>query len=454
MILLIIPAVWLALAYIPARIAASKGRSFVGFYFAGLFCFFPAFIVAMAMSRPSVREGDIVTLSRRVELEGGAVIPAGYAAKALDVDVIDGEPVVLIKGPSGARHWVAMAAAGGSPRGGGMPYVVPAILGGIVLVGILFVAGTLLITPMGFLLAGAAATALGLHFTGRELPVALKNGVVVGLIAYAPSFIVVAYFSGLGSPLLAVPLALGVAAVVFPRMDPEAPPVLGGDLLGRLRPSATPDAEMDGFRSPVVVDRSPVPMASAPGQMASWFDDEEETRASRFVLPRPVRFELATIDGRSADRRGVSPGLGVSYDTSSWFPMLDAVEATRAGLVLSIVVLDGSPEPQGFALRGKSTMLVTSHRLVGVCPQGETVGGPFRAETGSVGVWSMALDEIGSVTVTRSAATEHAIVRSRREQTPWLLLAKPRVVKDGALQTVPLHDVVELVNAVVSQQGG
>jgi hypothetical protein len=119
-ILVLILAGWLGLAYIPARIAASKGRSFVGFYIGGLFCFFPALIVALSISKPEIGTGDIVRLSRSVQLDDGQWLPLGLAAKVLDVDVIDGEPVALVKGSSGSTHWISIAAAGGD-RGRSKP---------------------------------------------------------------------------------------------------------------------------------------------------------------------------------------------------------------------------------------------------------------------------------------------------------------------------------------------
>jgi hypothetical protein len=157
-----------------------------------------------------------------------------------------------------------------------------------------------------------------------------------------------------------------------------------------------------------------------------------------------VRFELAPVGPRGSDRRATSLALGIAYDCSSWFPVPSRTEAATAAFVLSVVLLDGSDRPSHFALRGKSTLLVTTQRLVGVCPQGESAGGVFRADQGNVAVWTMALDDMDRVTVTRSAATDHAVVRARETRKPWLLLTNPRRVVDCALRSADLHDVVDI----------
>ena len=64
----------------------------------------------------------------------------------------------------------------------------------------------------------------------------------------------------------------------------------------------------------------------------------------------------------------------------------------------------------------------------------------------------MALDDMDRVTVTRSAATDHAVVRARETRKPWLLLANARRVVDGALQPADLHDVVDIVNDAVASR--
>jgi hypothetical protein len=96
----------LLLALIPGAIARSKGHSFLGFYFFGLFFFLPALIVALVIRQDNVRTGDVVKLRKMVNLNNGDRLPAGWASKALDVDVINGTPVVQIVGPTGSLHWV------------------------------------------------------------------------------------------------------------------------------------------------------------------------------------------------------------------------------------------------------------------------------------------------------------------------------------------------------------
>lgn len=364
---------WLAFAYIPARIAASKGRSFVGFYIAGLFCFFPALIVAMAASRPNIREGDIVRVTHRVDLDEGGSIPIGHAAKVLEVDVIDGEPVVLVTGPAGSSHWISMKAVGGGAAGG--------------------------------------RSAGGYRSAVNAAPTATRTD--------------------------------RAAAPTAPAR-PSPPPATF-----RMAPVEDTRNSFFGVEEPT---RVPAPVAAPQSRVAAWLDDAAPADPFDFANRPHLRFEVARIDARSPARRGNSTALGVAYDLSSWFPIPDDTEAAKAAYVLSVVLLDGSERPTDFAVRGKSTLLVTNQRLVGVCPEGESVRGAFRAETGNVAVWTMALDDIGPATVARSAATEHAIIRSRETSQPWLLLAKPRQVVQGALHPVGLHNVVDLVNATLSRR--
>lgn len=367
-VLLMILAVWVGLAYIPARIADSKGRSFVGFLIGGLFCFFPALIVAMSMKKPEIRAGDIVRLSTSVQLDDGTSLPQGLAAKVLDVDVIDGEPVALVRGPSGSSHWISMTAAGG-----GRSKRIPRPVGG----------------------------------TNGLIPVAPEGPVENPPVRMVQD----------RSPMIDAPRALLDDTRQAPRPVPTRLPVPG-----------------------------PAPGLPRREHIAAWHDDPFGASA-----PARMRYEVARVDSRSLERRALSPALGITYDLSSWFPVPRSGEAPRAAFVLSVVLLDGSEQPTDFAVRGKSTLLLTSQRMVGVCPQGDSASGPFRAETGNVAVWTMSLEDMDQVTVARSAASEHAIVRSRQTRLPWLLLAKPRIVVDGALQPVEIHRMVDLVNDAVGR---
>ena len=476
------------MAYIPARIAASKGRSFVGFYIAGLFCFFPALIVAMAVSRPNIREGDIVRVTRPVVLDGGNSLPSGYAAKVLDVDVMDGEPVVLVKGPAGSPQWISMKAVGGG--GGGRSAASPGsrvlgyAVGGLLFAG----AAYYLVGPtraslfgtdyysgglhlrIGLAWGAGAVVLVGLKQSGRPIPSVFRSAVVVSLVGYALLIGVWLAEQGMSGRVLVFGLCagLGVAAVIVTRLGgplavagPVTPVVSHHEPSRRVERQRPPPAT---FRMAPVEDtrqsflgldeptRIPAPVPAPQNRVAAWLDDAAPGDPFDFANRPRLRYEVARIDARSPARRGTSPGLGVAYDLASWFPVADPDEASRAAYVLSVVLLDGSARPRDFAVRGKSTLLVTNQRLVGVCPEGESAQGPFRAETGNVAVWTMALDDIGPATVARSAATEHAIIRSRETNQPWLLLAKPQLVVNGALRLIGVHDVVEVVNDAVSRR--
>ncbi len=95
------------MALIPAMIARRKGRSALGFWLFGLVSFLPALVVAMVISKPVIRTGDLVKLKRDISLDNGTTIYRGWASKAHELDVIDGTAVVRILGPAGTAHWVA-----------------------------------------------------------------------------------------------------------------------------------------------------------------------------------------------------------------------------------------------------------------------------------------------------------------------------------------------------------
>lgn len=481
--------VWLALAYVPARIACSKGRSFVGFYIAGLFCFFPALIVAMAVSRPNIREGDIVRVTRRVDLDGGATIPQGYATKVLDVDVIDGEPVALVKGPAGSSHWISMKAVGGGGGGRGtsgpVARVMGYIVGGVLFAGVAYYLGGPsgmpllgggyydggMETRIGLALVIGAFVLAGLKQSGRVIPSVLRSAVLVVLLGYV--LLIVAWLAraGMSGRVVVYGLCagLGGAALIATRLG--GPATIAGEVAGdRLAPLPERAPRVERHRPPPAATfrmapvedtrqsflgldeptRVPAPVAASHDRVAAWIDDDAPADPFDFAKRPRLRYEVARLNARTPGRRGTSPALGVAYDVASWFPVADPGEASRAAYVLSVVLLDGSDRPRDFVVRGKSTLLLTDQRLVGVCPEGESSQGPFRAETGNVAVWAMALDDMSPATVARSAATEHVIIRSRETHKPWLLLAKPQQVVNGALRPVGLHDMVDLVNHAVS----
>jgi len=73
--------IWVAaalLAFIPATIARRKGRSTFAWWVFGFFLFLPALIIALVISTPQVRPGDIVKVLGNIKLDDGTTIQRGW----------------------------------------------------------------------------------------------------------------------------------------------------------------------------------------------------------------------------------------------------------------------------------------------------------------------------------------------------------------------------------------
>ncbi len=158
----------------------------------------------------------------------------------------------------------------------------------------------------------------------------------------------------------------------------------------------------------------------------------------------PRRYEIIQLGPTAPDELQVAPDLGIRFDTTSWFPVLEGREQVRGAYLVSMAMFgDG---PTGTAFRGTSTLLVTSARLVGVCAKGESSAGSLDSSGGRVAVWRVLLDQIDWVRPEGSAEGGHLALKGWDSERPWALLAKPRVAVEGAFQPSPLADLAELVN--------
>jgi hypothetical protein len=158
----------------------------------------------------------------------------------------------------------------------------------------------------------------------------------------------------------------------------------------------------------------------------------------------PRRYEIIHVVASATDELEVAPDLGIRFDTTSWFPVLEGREQVRGAYLVSMAMFDEGAT--GAAFRGTSTLLVTSARLVGVCAKGESGAGPLGAGTGRVAVWRVLLDQIDWVRVEGSAEGGHLALKGWDSERPWALLAKPRAAVEGAFRPSPLADLAELVN--------
>ena len=158
----------------------------------------------------------------------------------------------------------------------------------------------------------------------------------------------------------------------------------------------------------------------------------------------PRRYEIILVAPSGTEELQVAPDLGIRFDTTSWFPVLEGREQVRGAYLVSMAMFDDGAT--GAAFRGTSTLLVTSARLVGVCAKGESGAGPLGAGTGRVAVWRVLLDQIDWVRVEGSAEGGHMALKGWDSEHPWALLAKARMAVEGAFRPSPLVDLAELVN--------
>jgi len=157
----------------------------------------------------------------------------------------------------------------------------------------------------------------------------------------------------------------------------------------------------------------------------------------------PCQHEVLDIDPTSTGLH-VAPTLGVRFESTSWFPIRDGREQVRGAYLVSMVMFGDNPEAAVF--RGTSTLLVTSSRLLGVCPRGEGAAGPLDPATGRVAVWRVLLDQVDWVRAEGSAEGGHLTLKAWDGDRPWALLTKPRVAADGAFRPASLADLVDLIN--------
>ena len=196
---------------------------------------------------------------------------------------------------------------------------------------------------------------------------------------------------------------------------------------------------------------SPPPAAAlAPSTPPVWLLDAPPPGFWPPERPRaqPRQYEMVDVGPPSADGHLVAPGVGLRFDTTSWFPALDRREQVRGAYLVSLVMFDDGGVVSAF--RGTSTLVVTSSRLLGVCPRGDSVEGPLDPAAGRVAAWTILLDQIDWVQAEGSPAGGHLMIRGRDAERPWALLAKVREATDGAFRPAPLADLAEVVNRAKS----
>lgn len=162
--------------------------------------------------------------------------------------------------------------------------------------------------------------------------------------------------------------------------------------------------------------------------------------------PEPRQYEVLDLGPTTPDEVAGSPALGIRFDTTSWFPVLEGREQARGAYLVSMVMFDGGGVDAVF--RGTSTLLVTTSRLLGVCPRGESDDGPLDGAAGRLAVWSIQLDQLDWVQTDADAAAAngHLVLRGWDADGPWARLAKARVAVDGAFQPSSLAELADVVN--------
>lgn len=137
--------------------------------------------------------------------------------------------------------------------------------------------------------------------------------------------------------------------------------------------------------------------------------------------------------------------LHLSYDQESWFPLPNQDEHVIGAYVATVLLMDPMGRPDDRVFQGSSTVLVTADRPAGVCPKGAGRIGPLHSTTGPVVAWQIPLDSLDPPVEASSSSGRYVSMSRTGDSTPWILIAKPRVVRDGRFQPV---DVSELARSI------
>src|SRR5205085_10611211 len=195
-------------------------------------------------------------------------------------------------------------------------------------------------------------------------------------------------------PAVSRPSAFDPGSDADYRQPPPAPPrgsapVAAPPSSWDPRPAPPPRPSSSPSRAPLPSFPSPSPSAArAPAATASERQPPATPRTAaappRWLLDPPPagfwpverkradprRYEIIQLGPTAPDELQLAPDLGIRFDTTSWFPVLEGREQVRGAYLLSMAMFgDG---PSGTAFRWPSTLLVTSARLVGLPAKGES----------------------------------------------------------------------------------
>lgn len=233
---------------------------------------------------------------------------------------------------------------------------------------------------------------------------------------------------------LVVPMALAAAVVGLLWLPAASQVHFGGDpanvaMLGALS-ARLRMAPAGGVAAPPPSPRV-APTRPAPASLAS---------------PGPAVFHdvVGVVAGARTAR---SSRLLLDYDQESWFPSPLASERVRGAYLVSMVLLDSSGDAEDKVFQGTSTLLVTDHRLAGICPKGTSRHGRLDAASGPVIVWSVPLEEVSDPAEGTSASGAYLTLARFGQQRPWILLARPRAAEGDGFVPVDISRLAAAVRA-------
>lgn len=180
--------------------------------------------------------------------------------------------------------------------------------------------------------------------------------------------------------------------------------------------------------------------------------------------PRLPRVELLTRERLTAADELVSTRLGVQYNRRTWFPCLPASETsgekwvvmieTKADRSRNSISSTDSPDTRDVEVSGKSTLLVTTTRILGACAQGRCLLGPLGPLEGPVAVWDFSFDGVSSVTHMAAEAQEGESIALTAlwHSEPTLYIRSPRKLVDGKLRVVNLEELIDAISGVFERK--
>ncbi|MEA2686988.1 MAG: hypothetical protein QOE93_2183, partial [Actinomycetota bacterium] len=159
--------------------------------------------------------------------------------------------------------------------------------------------------------------------------------------------------------------ALAPRSPVPPIPPPPPPPSIPPPAIRTSTPPPPPPPSVPTVQTPTPPPPPPVSVPAprrTPAGPPSWLLEPPPVGfwPAERRRPDPRRYEVVDVAPTAGDELQAAAGVGVRFDTTSWFPVLEDREQVRGAYLVSMVMFEEAPDATAF--RGTSTLLITSSR--------------------------------------------------------------------------------------------